>query len=130
MSDKQKNVLGEDLEECSNNPLTGWYRDGCCNTDENDHGVHTVCAKVTTEFLEWLKVAGNDLITPHPEFGFPGLKDGDGSSCHVGYRSCFYRSIPMGPIDNGRKIKMNFEEEKKSFDPEKVYKDQPKPTKI
>ena len=77
MSKKQKNVLGEDLEECSNNPLTGWYRDGCCNTDENDHGVHTVCAKVTTEFLEWLKIAGNDLITPHPEFGFPGLKDGD-----------------------------------------------------
>ena len=74
----QKNVLDEDLEECSNNPLTGWYRDGCCNTDENDHGAHTVCAKVTTEFLEWLKEAGNDLITPHPEFGFPGLKDGDG----------------------------------------------------
>ena len=77
MSGKQKNVLGEDLEECSNNPLTGWYRDGCCNTDENDHGIHTVCAKVTTEFLEWLKIAGNDLITPHPEFGFPGLKNGD-----------------------------------------------------
>ena len=75
MSEKQKNVLGEDLEECSNNPLTGWYRDGCCNTDENDHGIHTVCAKVTTEFLEWLKIAGNDLITPHPEFGFPGLKE-------------------------------------------------------
>ena len=74
---KQKNVLGEDLEECSNDPLTGWFRDGCCNTDENDHGAHTVCAKVTTEFLEWLKDAGNDLITPHPEFGFPGLKDGD-----------------------------------------------------
>ena len=68
---------GEDLEECSNDPLTGWFRDGCCNTDENDHGVHTVCAKVTTECLEWLKEAGNDLITPHPEFGFPGLKDGD-----------------------------------------------------
>ena len=74
----QKNVLGEDLEECSNDPLTGWHRDGCCSTDENDHGVHTVCAKVTTEFLEWCKEAGNDLITPHPEFGFPGLKDGDG----------------------------------------------------
>ena len=58
--------------------MTGWFRDGCCNTDENDHGVHTVCAKVTNEFLEWLKEAGNDLITPHPEFGFPGLKDGDG----------------------------------------------------
>tara|TARA_B100001175_G_C19294958_1_gene535335 strand:- start:82 stop:480 length:399 start_codon:yes stop_codon:yes gene_type:complete len=75
---KQKNVLGENLEECSNDPLTGWFRDGCCNTDKNDHGVHTVCAKVTTEFLQWLKEAGNDLITPHPEFGFPGLKDGDG----------------------------------------------------
>ena len=78
MSNKQKNVLGEDLEECSNNPLTGWYRDGCCNTDDTDHGVHTVCAKVTTEFLEWCKKDGNDLITPHPENGFPGLKDGDG----------------------------------------------------
>ena len=74
----QKNVLGEELENCSLDPLTGWYRDGCCNTDEIDHGVHTVCAKVTTEFLEWCKEAGNDLITPHPEFGFPGLKDGDG----------------------------------------------------
>ena len=69
----QKNVLGEKLEECSLDPLTGWYRDGCCNTDENDHGLHTVCAKVTTEFLEWCKEAGNDLITPHPEYGFPGL---------------------------------------------------------
>ena len=48
MSDKQKNVLGEDLEECSNNPLTGWYRDGCCNTDENDHGIHTVCLLYTS----------------------------------------------------------------------------------
>ena len=53
MSDNQKNVLGEDLEECSNDPLTGRNCDGCCSTDENDHGVHTVCAKVTTEFLEW-----------------------------------------------------------------------------
>ena len=50
-SNIQKNVLGEDLEECSNDPLTGWYRDGCCNTDENDHGVHTVCAKVTIELI-------------------------------------------------------------------------------
>ena len=78
MSKLQKNVLGAPLEECSLDPLTGWYRDGCCNTDDNDHGLHTVCAKVTTEFLEWCKAAGNDLITPHPEYGFPGLKDGDG----------------------------------------------------
>ena len=77
MTKKQKNVLGGDLELCSSNPLTGWYRDGCCNTDENDHGLHTVCEKVTTEFLVWCKEAGNDLIPPHPEFGFPGLKDGD-----------------------------------------------------
>ena len=77
MSEKQKNVLGEDLEECSLDPITGWLRDGCCNTDKNDHGIHTVCAKVTNDFLEWCKEAGNDLITPHPEFGFPGLKEGD-----------------------------------------------------
>ena len=73
----QKNVLGEKLEACSADPLTGWLRDGCCNTNETDHGVHTVCTRVTTKFLEWAKIAGNDLITPHPEFDFPGLKDGD-----------------------------------------------------
>jgi len=73
----QENVLGEKLEPCSNNPVTGWFRDGCCNTDELDQGVHTVCAKVTNVFLEWAKENGNDLITPHPEFDFPGLKDGD-----------------------------------------------------
>ena len=73
----QKNVLGEKLESCSNDPLTGWFRDGCCNTNEIDHGIHTVCAKVTNTFLEWAKKNGNDLITPHPEFDFPGLKEGD-----------------------------------------------------
>jgi len=73
----QKNVLGEPLESCSKDPLTGWMRDGCCNTDENDHGIHTVCAKVNDKFLEWSKKVGNDLSTPHPELGFPGLKDGD-----------------------------------------------------
>ena len=57
MTKKQKNVLGEDLELCSSDPLTGWYRDGCCNTDENDKGVHTVCAKVSNEFLNWCKDA-------------------------------------------------------------------------
>ena len=78
MSDEfQKNVLGERLEDCSHKPLTGWYRDGCCNTDEEDAGLHTVCAKVNIKFLEFLKEAGNDLITPTPDFGFPGLKDND-----------------------------------------------------
>ena len=89
----QKNVFGEELEECSNNPLTGFFRDGCCNTDEIDHGVHTVCAKVTKEFLEWSKNAGNDLITPHPEFGFPGLKDGD---CWCVCTSFYAKSIELG----------------------------------
>ena len=75
--DFQKNVLGEKLESCSNDPLTGWFRDGCCNTNKIDHGVHTVCARVTTKFLKWAKSAGNDLITPHPDFSFSGLKEGD-----------------------------------------------------
>ena len=73
----QKNVLGERLEDCSHQPLTGWYRDGCCNTDAADTGIHTVCVKVNMKFLEFLKEIGNDLITPAPEFGFPGLKDDD-----------------------------------------------------
>ena len=76
-SKKQKNILGEDLEVCSTDPLTGWYRDGCCNTDENDTGTHTVCAKVNDDFLNWLKINGNDLMTPRPKFNFEGLKDGD-----------------------------------------------------
>jgi hypothetical protein len=71
-------VLGRPLETCSEDPKTGWFRDGCCNTDDRDRGSHTVCAKVTDEFLAFLKADGNDLITPHPEHGFPGLKDGDG----------------------------------------------------
>ena len=78
MSDKkQKNVFGEALEHCSQDPVTGWYRDGCCNTDDADKGFHTVWAKVNDKFLLWSKKAGNDLITPHPEFGFLGLKAGD-----------------------------------------------------
>ncbi|MDC1475965.1 DUF2237 domain-containing protein [Pelagibacteraceae bacterium] len=89
----QKNVLGEKLESCSNDPLTGWFRDGCCNTDNTDHGIHTVCAKVTNKFLEWSKIAGNDLITPHPEFNFPGLKDGD---CWCICAATYAQSIEAG----------------------------------
>jgi uncharacterized protein (DUF2237 family) len=72
-----RNVLGEDLEPCGTDPLTGFYRDGCCNTGEDDHGNHTVCAVVTSEFLEHQKQVGNDLSTPRPEFGFAGLQAGD-----------------------------------------------------
>ena len=89
----KKNVLGEKLETCSNDPLTGWLRDGCCNTSDDDHGIHTVCAKVTDKFLEWSKNAGNDLITPHPEFDFPGLKDGD---CWCVCAGTYAQSIEAG----------------------------------
>ena len=74
----QKNVLGEKLEPCSSDPVTGWFRDGCCNTNEMDVGSHTVCVIVTKEFLEFSKSKGNDLTTPRPEYDFPGLNPGDG----------------------------------------------------
>ena len=72
-----RNVLGERLEICSIKPMTGFYRDGCCNTGQEDVGSHTVCAVMTEEFLAFSKSRGNDLSTPMPEFGFPGLKPGD-----------------------------------------------------
>lgn len=71
------NVLGERLELCSLKPMTGFYRDGCCNTGAEDVGSHTVCVVMTAEFLAFSKKAGNDLSTPVPAFGFPGLKAGD-----------------------------------------------------
>ena len=72
-----KNVFGEALEPCGQDPVTGFYRDGCCNTGAQDHGSHTVCASLSDEFLEYSLGQGNDLITERPEFGFPGLKAGD-----------------------------------------------------
>ena len=110
----QKNVLGEKLETCSNDPVTGWFRDGCCNTDKFDRGIHTVCAKVTTKFLEWSKKTGNDLITPHPEFNFPGLKDGDswcvcaatyaqsieaGTACKIFLKKTNYKTLEIVPLE-------------------------------
>jgi len=120
MSEKnfQKNVLGEKLESCSNDPITGWYRDGCCNTDEIDYGVHTVCAKVTSKFLEWSKNAGNDLITPNPELGFPGLKEGDswcvcagtyaesinaGVACKIFLKKTNHKTLEIIPLEKLKK---------------------------
>jgi uncharacterized protein (DUF2237 family) len=74
---KAKNVLGEILEPCSESPLTGFTRSGSCVTGPNDLGSHTLCAQVTEGFLQYSKSKGNDLITPVPEFDFPGLKPGD-----------------------------------------------------
>lgn len=73
----QLNVFGEPLATCGTEPRTGWYRSGCCETDAQDVGSHTVCAEMTAEFLEFSRERGNDLSTPRPEFEFPGLKPGD-----------------------------------------------------
>jgi uncharacterized protein (DUF2237 family) len=75
--DTPVNVLGEPLEACSTAPMTGFFRDGACNTCAEDTGSHTVCAVMTAEFLAYSKYVGNDLSTPRPEFAFPGLKPGD-----------------------------------------------------
>ena len=114
MNKNQKNVLGENLESCSTDPMTGWFRDGCCNTDKNDRGLHTVCVKVNDEFLQWCKEAGNDLITPHPEFGFPGLRNGDkwcvcaswyaraleaGKGCPIYLKATHEKTLELVPIE-------------------------------
>ena len=73
----QLNIFGEPILPCSMDPITGYFRDGCCNTDISDFGSHTVCAEMTEGFLSFSKAQGNDLSTPRPEFGFVGLKPGD-----------------------------------------------------
>ena len=111
---KAKNVLGEILEPCSESPLTGFTRSGSCETGPNDIGSHTVCAQVTKEFLEYSKSRGNDLITPVPEYDFPGLKPGDrwclcaarwreamraGCAPKVALRATHERALQMVDID-------------------------------
>lgn len=71
------NVLGSELRACSFDPLTGFFRDGCCQTGATDHGTHVVCAKVTQEFLDFSLAQGNDLVTPQPQWRFAGLRAGD-----------------------------------------------------
>ena len=73
----ERNVLGEPLELCGDDPMTGFFRNGNCETNDQDLGVHAVCARVTAEFLDYSKARGNDLVTPVPAFGFPGLRPGD-----------------------------------------------------
>lgn len=74
---RERNVLGGELEECGTDPVTGFYRDGCCSTGPEDTGSHTVCAVVTQEFLSHQQSVGNDLVSPVPAYGFPGLRPGD-----------------------------------------------------
>jgi len=97
--DRSLNVLGLPLKKCSTDPMTGWYRDGCCNTDQHDRGSHTVCARLTQEFLEYLQAQGNDLITPAPQFRFPGLKEGDQwCVCAASWRAAFKAGVAC-PVD-------------------------------
>lgn len=77
MKFQSRNVFGEPLESCSEDPITGFYRNGCCDSGEDDRGDHMVCAIMTAEFLEFSKSKGNDLSTPVPQYNFPGLKPGD-----------------------------------------------------
>jgi uncharacterized protein (DUF2237 family) len=75
--DQPVNVFGEALEACNESPMTGFFRDGCCNTGDEDIGSHSVCVRITRDFLEFSRFQGNDLSTPKPQFGFPGLQPGD-----------------------------------------------------
>ena len=77
MEMQQVNIFDEPIEECCSNPITGFFRDGFCHTDEIDRGLHIVCSLINDEFLDFSKSRGNDLSTPRPEFNFPGLKEGD-----------------------------------------------------
>jgi uncharacterized protein (DUF2237 family) len=109
----ERNVLGTELEPCGTEPMTGFYRDGCCHTGPEDHGSHTICAVVTSEFLEHQRSIGNDLITPVPEYSFPGLEPGDrwcvtaanwllahedGAAAYVVLASTHERALDIAPL--------------------------------
>ena len=111
----QRNVLGGLLETCSLDPLTGYFRDGCCHTDMEDRGIHTVCALMDDAFLRFSKHVGNDLSTPRPEFGFFGLKAGDywclcaarweearlaGYAPRVKLKSCNYKTLSIVSLND------------------------------
>ncbi len=113
-ADASVNVLGDILEPCSTAPMTGFFRNGCCDTSAEDHGSHTVCVVMTAEFLAFSRTAGNDLSTPRPEFGFAGLKPGDqwclcaarflqayqaGQAPRVRLRSTHRRALEIVPLD-------------------------------
>lgn len=94
----QRNVFGADLEVCSLEPLTGFYRDGHCTTGPEDVGSHTVCVVVTSDFLEHQQAIGNDLSTPHPQFGFPGLVPGDAWAVCAGRWLQSYEAGVLSPV--------------------------------
>jgi uncharacterized protein (DUF2237 family) len=110
----ERNVVGGELESCGTEPMTGFFRDGCCNTSPEDLGSHTICAVVTAEFLEHQRSIGNDLITPMPHYRFPGLVPGDrwcvtaanwlrahidGRACFVVLASTHERALDIVPLE-------------------------------
>jgi len=117
--DASVNILGEPLEPCSTRPMTGFFRNGCCDTSDADRGSHTVCAVMTAEFLAFSKAQGNDLSTPRPEYGFPGLRPGDrwclcaarfleahaaGHAPRVSLRATHRRALEIVPLDALREM--------------------------
>ena len=94
----ERNVLGGPLEPCGSDPLTGFYRDGCCSTGPEDLGLHTICAVVTAEFLEHQRAIGNDLSTPRPQLRFPGLVPGDRWCVTAGNWLVAYRDGCAAPV--------------------------------
>ena len=99
MNQNSLNVLGTPLVPCSYDPLTGFFRDGCCNTDENDKGSHVICTKVTQAFLDFSLQQGNDLITPRPEYRFKGLKAGDcWCLCALRWRQAYEAGVAPEPV--------------------------------
>lgn len=116
--EKQKNVFGKDLQHCSYDPMTGFFRDGCCHTSHEDHGIHTVCIVASESFLAFSKQIGNDLSTPHPEFGFLGVKPGE--------RWCLCAGRWLEAYNAGHAPKVNLEathEESLAIIPLKILKE-------
>ena len=99
MNEVPLNVLGTPLVSCSLDPLTGYYRDGCCNTDDRDQGSHVICAKVTQAFLDFSLAQGNDLITPRPEYRFDGLRAGDQwCLCALRWKEAYVAGVAPGVV--------------------------------
>ena len=107
MKDRAKNILTTELQSCCTEPMTGFFRDGYCNTNQIDQGTHVVCAIMTDEFLEFTRSCGNDLSTPRPEFQFPGLKSGDGwCLCALRWKEAYEAGVapPLKPQATHEKV--------------------------
>lgn len=92
--DEPTNIFGEKLESCCTNPMTGYFRDGYCNTSKDDYGTHVICAVMTQEFLDYTLMMGNDLCTAKPEYHFPGLKPGDGwCLCAIRWKEAYDKGV-------------------------------------